>query len=76
MQSLSDQIDSLKQRMSSAESTYPNGAPQYVIDQYESDRLRHNRLVDEYNALLATYKSDLATFNARVADYNRRYASQ
>lgn len=72
---LSGNIDTIKRRLESAESQYPNGAPQAVVDQYESDRAQANAMVVEYNSKLAAYQSALAAFNAAVDDYNRRYVT-
>ena len=70
--SLDSQIDSLGRRLDNTLDLYPNGLPSYVFDQYEADRLRHNRLVVQYNNLADEYQTDIDAFNRRVDAYNRR----
>ena len=66
------ELGALSRNLDETVSTYPNGAPQYVIDQYDSDLLRYNRLVNEYNDLLDDFDRDIAAFNRRLEAYNSR----
>ena len=72
LEGLGSQIDSLGRQLGSTDASYPNGLPPYIFDQYEADRLRHNRLVAQYNNLLDEYQADLDAFNRRVDEHNRR----
>lgn len=72
LNSLQSRIDDLKRSLDLTETSYPNGAPAYVIAQYDSDVQTHNRLVREYNSMLSDYKRDLIALNARIDVYNSR----
>ena len=72
LETLGSQIDRLSRQLDNTDASYPNGLPQRIFDQYEADRLRHNRLVAQYNSLLDEYNDDLDEFNRRVDEYNRR----
>ena len=69
---LGAEIDALARRLEATQAQYPNGAPGYVVDQYEADRLRHNRLIDEYEAKFSEYEADADALDRRVDAYNRR----
>lgn len=70
LEDLAAQIDRLARNLDSTEAQYPDGAPQYIIDQYNADVRRHNALLAQYDDTFADYESDLAAFNRRVDAYN------
>lgn len=67
---LADEIDALARNLEALAAQYPNGAPSYIVAQYEADVLRHDALVREYNDLAAEYESDEADLNRRIDAYN------
>jgi cell division protein FtsB len=71
---LSSRVDSLKSQLQKTQRQYPNGAPQAVIDKYDADRTRLNRMIAQYNSGFDDYTTALSEYNRRVAAYNAKYA--
>lgn len=77
LDTLDTSITDLAGKMDSLLAKYPNGAPEYVVNQYNSYKDSHNSQVDEhnnkvdkYNTLYTAYHQTLTEYNKLVDEYN------
>jgi len=68
---LEKRIKRLKTELTDIAAMYPDGAPGYVVDDYDTKRTLHNRLITKYNKQEAGYKKEIAAYNELVKEYNR-----
>jgi hypothetical protein len=64
------QLDAMDSQLTAIENQYPNGAPSYVVAQYNDLRSRYNALLAQYQSDAGALRSRNAAFNAKVAQYN------
>ncbi|MFM8533677.1 MAG: hypothetical protein ACKOEC_08835 [Acidimicrobiia bacterium] len=71
LDSLELDIDLLKSSLDSTQSRYAvTGAPSSVVDQFDRDRARYNRLITQHPDLLDQYRRVVSEVNQKVYEHN------